>query len=47
MAIASLGQAAKLAGLAERLAIAPPALPETPPATSPKMSLWRWLRSTG
>jgi hypothetical protein len=34
-------------GIAERLAIAPPAPPETPPETPPKMSLWRWLRSTG
>ena len=34
-------------GIAERLAIAPPAPPETPPDTPPKMSLWRWLRSTG
>jgi hypothetical protein len=34
-------------GVAERLAIAPPAPPETPPETPPKMSLWRWLRSTG
>ncbi len=34
-------------GIAERLAIAPPAPPETPAETPPKMSLWRWLRSTG
>ena len=34
-------------GIAERLAIAPPAPPETPSATPPKVSLWRWLRSTG
>jgi hypothetical protein len=35
-------------GIAERLAIAPPApinpSPETPPA---RVSLWRWLRTTG
>jgi hypothetical protein len=34
-------------GIAERLAITPPAPPETPPETPPKVSLWRWLRSTG
>ena len=37
-------------GVAERLAIAPPApSPAPPPETevAPKLSLWRWLRSTG
>ena len=35
-------------GIAERLAIAPPAPAETPPETPPaRVSLWRWLRSTG
>jgi hypothetical protein len=35
-------------GIAERLTIAPPAPVETPPETPPaRVSLWRWLRSTG
>jgi hypothetical protein len=37
-------------GIAERLAIAPPApspAPPPEPEVAPKRSLWRWLRSTG
>jgi hypothetical protein len=35
-------------GIAERLAIAPPAPVETPPETPPApVTWWRWLRSTG
>jgi hypothetical protein len=34
-------------GIAERLAIAPPAPPEIPPETPARVSWWRWLRSTG